>query len=224
MKLLAILALTATVLAAPASAGKPQEFSLQTDVLDIAGIVEQQSASWPDCWMDINDSACDQSLLVRNTTECMWDVDDRWRTGAFGTLATSSSASVCVIADGVHRLWGIYAYAPTPDLSIVLRFEEQGVEFTFSAVQVDRKRWEYGGCVTGPIYADWPSLPAVSNGNGLPSTVTLSVAGVSGRVLRDVLVQLDAGSDSPGSIRRGYCRGEQSDFFEMAGALWRSAL
>lgn len=211
MKLLSLIVFATLILGASISRAAPQPMlALETFELDGATTVEQQPG-------------------VINPTDpfCLWDIDDFWTAGGFGDMAPGVlSISQCEIADNQHRIVGISGYATSPDLVVTLSFEPQGVSFTLAPIVRDRKTWDYGGCVTGPIHSTvslLPEIPDSNGGHGVYTMVTLTVQNSTGRVLRNTLIQLDTGSDSPGTIRRSYCRGEQV-WLQTAGAMWRTGL
>lgn len=212
--LVLLAASAAFLVAATGNAAKPQHaggdhaFSWQLTNLDIAGDVEQQPG-------------------VVNSDGCLWDIDDNWRMGDGGNLGAGevASASQCLVADGAYHLTGVSVEALSPQLKVTVGYEPQAVVFTLTPEQIDRRLWRYLGCVTGPLYGNWPALPVIegsNGGHGLVTTVTVTVENLSDRPARDVAAMLELGSDSPGH-RQDYCRAK-SPPFEQGGAVWSTGL
>ena len=228
MRTLVVL-VAALALAASAAAAKTQPFAFHVSDLDIANLVEQQSylPVYPDsmfeCAADPAKPGC-----VWNHTGCVWDIDDQWNIGGTGILGVGATHSIsqCEITDGQRHLLGIRAFADTPELVITVSFAPMGVSFTLTPLVWDRRTWVYGGCVGGPVDWGWLSSPSVTGSNGgrgKVTTVTVTVSNPTDRVVRNIGVDSRRGSDTPGSIRRSYCRGEPV-MFDQAGFSWTRAL
>ena len=227
LRLLATIAVLVT--AATASAGKVTPFAFTVSDLDIANLVEQQSylPVFPDsmfeCAADPAKPGC-----VWNPTGCVWDIDDQWNMYGTGVLEAGASHSIsqCEITDGQRHLIGFRAFADIPGLVVTVSFSPMNVAFTLMPIAEDRRTWGYGGCVGGPVDWGWASSPLVegsNGGRGTVTTVTVTVTNPTDRVVRNVGLESKRGSDTPGSIRRSYCRGEPV-MFDLAGYSWTKAL
>lgn len=137
------------------------------------------------------------------------------------------SDSYCQIADGHHEITGVSVSAPSPDLVVTLTYEPQGVSFTLPARAVGRD-FEYRGCVTGPIYGNWPALeevPGSNGGRGRQTQITVTVTNPTERRVRNVGVHLETGSEGF-NARENFCYGEKTDFVHLGNdqAVWRTGV
>ena len=211
-KLLPLAALVALILVMPASAGPPGVTELITSELSITGPIVQQS---PD--------PCTEATCVRNpTTNCLWNVDDRWTAGAVARkigAGISASGTVCLIADNHVPFWGARVRAEKGDLQVTLHFEPQNVTFRLAPVQWDTKAWEWKGCMFGPYYPGWNVLPIISDSNGgrgIIGSVTFTVANPTGKFIANPEIII---IERPG-FRSGYCTSDDANA-QHGGASWR---
>lgn len=170
---------------------------------------------------------------------CLWSVDDRLEWAAAGVLSSGATEITrCIVGDTTHHLFGLTAHARNPNLGISVTFEPQGVTFTFTPVQIANNRYEYRGCVQGPIYSgdDFNPSPQVTeavriagsgingtpDGWGVPTSVTIAVSN-PGAKLNDTDAVAKYGIT--GSLENEFCRFPMTPFFKQGGeAVWRTGL
>ncbi|HEY4612509.1 MAG TPA: hypothetical protein VII11_05965 [Bacteroidota bacterium] len=212
MKLLSLAILATFILVMPASAGRQGVTELITSELSITGPIVQQS---PD--------PCSEETCVRNpTTNCLWNVDDRWTAGIAARkigAGVSASGSVCLISDNHVPFWGAQVRAEKGDLLVTLHFEPQNVTFRLDPVQWGTKAWEWKGCMSGPYYPGWNALPEIpdsNGGHGVLGTVTFTITNPTNKFIANPEIII---IERPG-LRSRYCTSEDTNF-NKNGASWR---
>lgn len=221
MRLLLGAALVAVTLMAakPHTASSSGDFvwslSINSPARPIDPYVEQQSSPpWPNCT---------PTICVRNLPQaCLWSADDRAEYGAYGSLSGAVTLTECEIADQFQRLHSVKIVADSPSLTVTLRFDPPGTMFTVTP-QLVAGRYEYRGCVVGPMYSGGPTVFDSNGGWGVPTTTTLTITN-PGHTQRKVSGYFEMGSNSSGYLRYDTCRLSQSATFSLDGALWRTGL
>jgi len=206
-------------LVAGASAAKPlpgandpivfavTEFVVSSVLEDVNGL--EQQPDFPD---------------ATNPTGCIWQVDDRVKSGGYGILAAGATVSFthCEVADHSFHLHGFRVRASSPDLVVTVHFDPQDVTFTLTPQPISGE-FLYTGCVSGPRYSTYQTLPEITGANGgrgVQGTVTVAAMNPTNRALKKTLVQMETGSDSAGP-RQSYCRtGTRSDSEILGGAIF----
>lgn len=165
----------------------------------------------------------EQQPGVVYTGACLWTIDSNVELGGYGKLAAGASASYqeCLIADGFSHEAGVNLTAATADLIVTISYAPQGRTFQVPARPV-ADGYEYRGCVIGPGYADWPSLPTVddsNDGHGLPTDITVTVTNPTSRTVRNVNAFAAVASSRP-----GLCQQLGGPYEDPAGVVWRTGL
>ena len=167
------------------SGNQPLQFQV-TDLQYNAGLIEQQSDSYPNC-----DPAVQK--CVYNNTGCLWTQDSNEVEQGFGYLTggASATAQMCLIADqGTGHQFSVVVQASSPDLQVDASFQPEGV--TWHAVAVAQPKgstYPYKYAVCDNIGAGGVPLQPIPNSNGgvgVPSTVNVTVGNPTGRTQRDV--------------------------------------
>lgn len=167
----------------------------------------------------------DYTQLVRNSSGCVWDINDHQSWYADGDLAPGASASTqgCIVwgfnpmyvsRNGLLAWWssvsnwyGTRTTAPSPDLAVSVCLSVPARCFPLSPTKVDRKTYSYALCVQAVYNPDDPAMslipdstpsPLISGstpGVGALSYTTLNVSNPTTRVIKAVQVRWGFSSD-----------------------------
>lgn len=180
--------------------------------------IEQQSGPTPvECAQDSTD-------CVWNPTNHLWDIDDSVEFGAYGKLAAGATTSVSdsIIADSTHHMVGVLITSPSPNLTATVTFQPQDVTWEFTPELVNGK-YEYRGCVVGPVYSnsppDGPVIEGSNGGIGFVTHYTFIVTNPTNRTVRGTLARLTYRSAEP-LHQAVYCRSDPQTPISVGGAVW----
>jgi hypothetical protein len=159
-----------------------------TDRNYTAGVVEQQSVSYPNC--DPLTQQC-----VENNTGCLWTADSWEIQQSFGYLTTGSSttASDCYIADWQVHQFKVDIKANSPNLLVKVALSPAGGPFTVTSVALSKGSgysYEYLLCFYLAGYGrDYSGFQPISNSNGgvgVPSSFQVTVSNPTGQKIRGI--------------------------------------
>ena len=202
-------------------------------------IVEQQSPTY--FYANHDTSACIQNgadVCVHNPTHgtaspCPWTEDDEWQNAAYGTLAEGTTQGLqCLIADNTNLMpatsitgWHLMGYkvvSDSPELRVWLRYDPFGVTFTLTPRLVSG-RFEYRGCVVGPVPVSVAPIDGSNGGWGVPTTIAYGVDNQSGRKQSKVSAQIILWDDAPGLPNSNLCQ-TIGPWFRQGDASWQTGL
>jgi len=197
------------------STQQPLSFGLASNV-EKQDPVEQQS-DWP--WLPGTPfTNCSENDRCRiNPTPCSWDVDDHWlkiATDDYLDAGASVSEETCMVIDanpqyvsrnGWLTWWGgnrgkfsIALSAPSPTLSVEIRYEPQGRTFIANPLyNSENRRYEWYVC-TKAWYTPDDSAPipipgsngsiveGSTEGTGVVSTITATIRNTGSKTVRQI--------------------------------------
>jgi hypothetical protein len=170
----------------------PLAFS--TVYLERQAPVEQQTPGWLlPCPIDEPNCAYDRALWVVNPSGCPWDADDSLTrsSNGYGSITAGSTVTdeICAIEDQTEaesptwRYASIKLYSSSPNLTVKITINPgETVTAALPTWRKDQRVYEYYLCVNMPGYWRfqnsplWQQIPGSNGGEGVPTTVTLTLA------------------------------------------------
>ena len=203
-RLILLAGVAACMVAIPASAVAPEPLRFQQTFSQFDSVIEQESPNFLQYNCPVtNDPSCDPSMWVYRSLAlrgCFWDADDHatWlMVGNRATLAAGEryTLSLCVIGnDPAYMTWaqffGLTLTSSSPHLEVSITITPDGLPGTYTHILPpvsEANKYEYRGCLGGPVYAysgNAGLLPDTNGGTGTPAAVHLTISNPTRRSAR----------------------------------------